>query len=264
VAVESEITFESVLRETQGSAEAALKSAGILTRELRKAKAAAAGGQVRELRRALEAAVSQADALLDNVRSTRTSFDFDEAGYLASGEYAKELLAMAADRDVSMYEEDERLLCYPSIVRVVPGDAVVEIDRRRERRLRPSVLLGLLAAVQQRPAKFRADQFLESLASGYEHVVAIADKKPDAVVRLTDIWTVLTLLPGQGKEYTRPEFARDLYLLDQSGALTTKTGRTLRWHASSGTRMAGVLTTVARTGQQQRYWGVSFTSGSGQ
>jgi hypothetical protein len=262
VAVDSETTFESVLRETHDSAEAALKSAGSLTRELRKAKAAAASGQVRELRRALEAAVSQADGLLERVQAARTAFEFDEASYLASGEYAKELLAMAAEGEVSMYEEDERLLCYPSIVRVVPGDAVVEIDRRRERRLRPSVLLGLLAAVQQRPARFRADQFLESLASGYEHVVAKADKKSDAVVRLIDIWTVLTLLPGQ--EYTRPEFARDLYLLDQSGALSTKSGRTLRWHASSGTRMAGVLTTVARTGQQQRYWGVSFTSGSAQ
>ena len=136
----------------------------------------------------------------------------------------------------------------------------VEIDRRRERRLRPSVLTRLLSAAQQRPPRFRAEQFLESLANGYELVVARMGKKPDAVMRLTDIWSVLTLLPGQGKEYTRPEFARDLYLLDQSGARLTKVGRALRWHASSGTRTAGVITTVARTGQQQRYWGVSFTA----
>jgi hypothetical protein len=98
------------------------------------------------------------------------------------------------------------------------------------------------------------------VASGYALVVAQAGKKSDAVVRLVDVWSVLTLLPGQGREYTRPEFARDLYLLDQSGVGTTKDGRALRWHASSGTRTAGVLTTVARTGQQQRYWGVSFAS----
>jgi hypothetical protein len=257
-------TFESVLHDTQDRAEAALKSAGSLTRELRKAKAAAASGQVRELRRALDAAVTQAAELLGAAQDSRASFDFDEAGYLASGGYAKELLAMAAEREVSMYEEDERLLCYPSIVRVIPADAVVEVDRRRERRLRPSVLLSLLAAVQQRPAKFRADQFLESLVSGYGYVIAEGGKKPDAVVRLIDIWTVLTLLPGQGKEYTRPEFARDLYLLDQSGVRQTKQGRTLRLHASSGTRTVGVLTTVARTGQQQRYWGVSFTNEAAQ
>jgi len=68
----------------------------------------------------------------------------------------------------------------------------------------------------------------------------------------------LTLLPGQSRDYTRAEFARDLYLLDSSGAATTKSGRVLGWHASSGTRGSGTLATVAKTGQQQRYWGVSF------
>jgi hypothetical protein len=257
-------TFESALSLTQVSAEGALKAAGSLTRELRKARAAAATGQVRELRRALDAAAGQAADLLDSVERTQASFDIDEAEYLASGEYAKELLAMAAERGVAMFEEDERLLSYPSIVRVIPGESVVEVDKRRERRLRPSFLLGLLAAVQQRPPKFRAEQFLESLASGYRLVVAQGGKKPDAVARLTEVWSVLTLLPGQAKEYTRQEFARDLYLLDQSGINKAKDGRTLRWHASSGTRNAGVLTTVARTGQQQRYWGVSFTAGAEQ
>ena len=137
-------------------------------------------------------------------------------------------------------------------------------SRRRGRRDRPApraaaAAIGACSACWPRCSSGQqgsgADQFLESLAEGYEHVVARADKKPDAVVRLTDIWTVLTLLPGQAKEYTRPEFARDLYLLDQSGARHYEDGRTLRWHASSGTRMAGVLTTVARTGQQQRVLG---------
>ena len=250
--------FESALSGTQDGADEALKSAAGLTRELRKARAAAATGQVRELRRALDAAAAVADGLSATVHQVRASFDVDEAAYLASGDYAKELLAMAAERGVAMVEEDERLLCYPSILRVLPGDAVIEVDRRRERRLRPSVLIGLLAATQQRPPRFRADQFLESVAGGYDMVVAKAAKKPDTVARLTDIWAVLTLLPGQAREYTRPEFARDLYLLDQAAVRQTRDGRTLRWHASSGTRTGGVLTTVARTGQQQRYWGVSF------
>lgn len=260
--MESETSFEAALNLTQGKAEAALKSAGSVARELRKAKVAAANGQVRDLRRALDVAVAQASELLMAAQQTRESLDIDETAYLASGAYAKELLAMAAERGLLMYEEDDRLLCYPQIVRVVPGDSVVEIDRKRERRLRPSVLLGLLAAVQQRPARFRAEQFLESLADGYDLVVARGRKKPDAVVQLSEVWGVLTLLPGQSREYTRQEFARDLYLLDQSGVQSTKDGRMLRWHASSGTRSSGVLTTVARTGQQQRYWGVSLTSGA--
>ena len=75
--------------------------------------------------------------------------------YLASGDYAKELLATAAAAGVAMFEEDERLLCYPSLVRVLPGDAAVEVDRVRDRKVRPSVLIAALAAAQQRAPRFR-------------------------------------------------------------------------------------------------------------
>lgn len=262
--MDSQASFETAMSATQGEAEGALKSAASVTRELRKARAAAAGGQVRELRRALDAAAGLADDLLASVRQARDSFDFDEASYLASGEYAKELLAMAAELGVDLFEEDDRLLSYPSVVRIVPGDSVVEIDRKRERRLRPSVLLALLAAVQEKPGRFGAEQLLESIAGAYDLVVAKGGKKPDAVVQLLDIWKVLTLLPGQARGYTRQEFARDLYLLDLSHVVKTKDGRMLRWHASSGTRTAGVLTTVSRTGQRQVYWAVSFTTGAAQ
>jgi hypothetical protein len=121
------------------------------------------------------------------------------------------------------------------------------------------VLAGLLAAAQERAPRFKPEPFLDSLRGAYELAVAGAGKRPDAVVRLVDVWSVLTLLPGQSREYSKQEFARDLYLLDQSGVTdTARSPRQLRWSASTGTKGAGVLTTVARSGQQQRYWGVSF------
>ncbi|MBA2638823.1 MAG: hypothetical protein H0U77_02240 [Nocardioidaceae bacterium] len=105
---------------------------------------------------------------------------------------------------------------------------------------------------------------MASLAAGYDLVVARQGKQPGAVVRLLDIYGVLTLLPGAGRDYGKQEFTRDLYLLDQDGETTTKRdGRRLRWAASSGTRQAGVLTTVARGGQQQRYWGIAFEEAGG-
>ena len=65
--MESGTRFESALSAAQGGAEVALKSAGSLTRELRKAKTAAATGQVREIRRALDAAAGAASELADAV-----------------------------------------------------------------------------------------------------------------------------------------------------------------------------------------------------
>jgi hypothetical protein len=111
--VESASRFESALGAAEGDTEAALKSASGVTRELRKARAAAASGQVRELRRALTSATELADNLSAAVRDVRATFDLDESAYLGSGEYAKELLAMAADAGLAMFEEDDRLLCYP-------------------------------------------------------------------------------------------------------------------------------------------------------
>lgn len=256
----AEGAFESALADAERRTEVALRSAAAVVRELRRALVGARTGQVRELRRALAAAESVSDELAGVVSEARAGYDLDEPSYLASGGYAKELLAAAEAAGVAMYEEDERLLCYPSLVRILPADATVEVDRKRERRLRPGVLVGLLAAAQQRAPRFRPEPFLDSLRGAYELVVARDDKKSDAVVRLVDVWTVLTLLPGQSRDYTRQEFARDLYLLDQSGVtVTSRSPRRLRWSASTGTKGSGVLATVTRGGQQQRYWGISFT-----
>jgi len=251
--------LEAALAATQERVDAALRSAAAVSRELKKARTGAVAGQVRDLRKALAAALAASEELSSAASAAHDSYTIDESSYLSSGAYAAELLDEAAAQGLAMFEEDDRLLCYPSLLRVVPGDAAVEIDRRRERRLRPSVVVAALAAAQSRPPRFKAEPFLESLATAYS-LLAAGENKPDPVLRLDAVWSVLTLLPGQAREYSRPEFARDLYLLDQSAVTTTRGGRALRWHASSGTRGAGVLTTVAKTGQQQRYWGVSFTA----
>lgn len=254
--------MEAALAAAAEGVAVAARSASAVSRELKRAAAGAATGQVRELRRALDAAVTAAEELTTAARQASAGYQLDEPDYLASGNYAKELLAEAAERGVGMYEEDDRLLCYPSLLRILPNDAAVEVDKRKERRLRPSVLVAALAAAQARPPRFKPEPFLESLAAAYE-LLAVREDKTDPVLRLEAIWGVLTLMPGQARDYTRPEFARDLYLLDQSGVTATRAGRRLRWHASTGTRGAGVLTTVAQSGQQQRYWAVSFAPADG-
>jgi hypothetical protein len=251
--------LEAALARAEADVEAASRATASLARELKRARAAAATGQVRDLRKALDAASAMARELADQVRAADRAFDVDEADLLASGAYAKELLEVAAEAGVAIFEEDDRLLCYPSIVRLLPGEASLEIDRRKVRGLRPSVVVERLKQAQQAGPRFRAEPFLASLLAAYDLVVARQGKARGAVVRLLDVYGVLTLLPGQARDYTKPEFARDLYLLDQSRVTTIGTPqRRLRWAASTGTRQSGVLTTVARSGQQQRYWGIAF------
>lgn len=253
-------TLEAALAGVERQAEGALKTVGAATTQLRKARAAAKVGQLRDLRKALAAAEALSAELAESVASLHSAFDLDEQEYLASGEYVKELLETAQGAGVAMFEEDDRLMCYPSLVRVLAADASVEVDKVRERRIRPSVLVSLLAATQERAPRFKAEPFLDSLRGAYELAVAGSGNSADSVVRLLDVWSVLTLLPGQSREYSKQEFARDLYLLDQTGVTSTaRSPRRLRWSASTGTKSTGVLTTVARSGHQQRYWGVSFS-----
>jgi hypothetical protein len=258
-------SMETTLVATERALDSALRGANVAVRELKRALGAARTGQIRDLQKALAAARGAADGLATEARALGDTIDFDERAYLASGGYVKELLAEAAAQGLSIVEAgDDRLLCYPSLLRVLPSDAAIEIDKVRDRRLRPSVLVGLLARAQERGARFKADQFLDSLRSAYELRVAADGKRVDAVIRLIDIWAVLTMMPGQRTQYSRQEFARDLYLLDQSGVTRTeRNSRELRWSASTGTKGAGVLTTVARNGQEQLYWGVFFTAEPG-
>lgn len=238
---------------------AAARSVAGLMRELRKARSAASSGQVRELRRALDAATQVADDVQQAVIAAREGYDVDEGALLASGAYSAELLERAAAAGVAIFAEEDRLLCYPSIVRVLPGELALEVDRKRMRGLRPSVVVAALQRAQNAGPRFKAEPFLASLLAAYDLVLARQSKAAGAVVRLVDVYTILTLLPGQAREYTKSEFTRDLYLLDQSGVIVAgSTRRSLRWSASTGTRQSGALRTVARSGQQQLYWGIAF------
>lgn len=216
--------LEGALESVQDRIDAAARTVAVLTRELKKARAAAVVGQVRELRRILDAATAQSTQVANAVRAAAESYDVDAADLLSSGEYAKELLAAAEAADVAMFPDDDRLLCYPSIVRVLPTEAALEIDRKRARGIRPSVVVGQLGKAQRAGSRFKPTPFLASLLAAYDLVVARQSKATGTVVRLLDVCGVLTLLPGQARDYSKAEFASDLYLLDHDGATAAPGG----------------------------------------
>lgn len=254
-------TLEESLADLEREADAAVRSLSAALREAKKVKAVAATGQLRELRQGLDGAVRLAGAALEATRQVRNGWTFDEQSHFANGGYTKEILALAAEEGVQAFESDDRILCYPAIVQVAP-DATVVVDKKRERRVRPSVLVATLRTLQSKPPKFKAEAFLEALATAYDLVRGRQAARPGATVKLADVYAVLTVLPGASRDYTKQEFARDLYLLDQSGKTRTRDGRTLRLPASALTRGSGVFTTVARSGQAKVYAGMSLEAGA--
>src|SRR5438552_2116391 len=75
----------------------------------------------------------------------------------------------------------------------------VFVDRARERRIRPSVLVEHLREVQRKPPRFRPEAFLESLFQAYGYLVR--RHGADALDRgeteqLSHVYELLTLQPG--------------------------------------------------------------------
>ena len=172
--------------------------------EAKRVKAAAASGQLRALRQALDGVVRLAEQAADAARDVRDGWTFDEQAHFASGAFTKEVLAAAAEQGLDAFESDDRILSYPAIVAVSPSDATVVIDKRKDRRVRPSVLVRTLQALQDKPPKFKAEAFLEALAAAYDLVAAARGAQPGATVKLTDIYNVLTVLPGFGSRLQPP------------------------------------------------------------
>lgn len=255
-------SLENALDAVERDAEAAVRATAATHAEAKRLKAAAASGQLRALRQALDAMERLADQAAAAACELRKRWDFDEQTYFTSGGFTKEVLAAAADHGLHAFESEERILSYPAIVSLSTSDCAVVIDKRKDRRVRPSVLVRTLKALQDRPPKFRAEAFIEALAIAYDLVAARRKVHPGGTVKLADVYNALTLLPGSARDYTRQELARDLYLLDQSGITATKDGRRLHLPASALTRGGGVLRTVTRSGQEKVYAGISFAGTS--
>ena len=257
----SDQSLEQALDDIERAADGAVRAAAAALTEAKRVKAAAASGQLRTLRQSLDSAVRLADLAADASREMQERWTFDEQEYFTSGAYTAEVLEVAGEQGLSAFESDDRILSYPAIVSVSASDTAVLIDKRKDRNVRPSVLVRTLKALQAKPPKFKPEAYLEALAAAYDLVVALRQLNPGATVKLADIYTVLTVLPGSGRDYTRQELARDLYLLDQSGLTRIKDGRELQLPASALTRGSGVLRTVTRSGQEKVYAGISFTGG---
>ncbi len=252
-------SLEEALQAVEREADAAIKAIGSALNAARKAKAAAAHGQIRELQQSLEATVNLADQATAAARDLRQGWRFEVGEWFSSGDYAKELLAAATEAGVQAFESDDRILSYPVIVQVSPSDTTVLIDKQKDRRVRPSVVARHLVALQQKPPRFKARGVYRDTCLGLRPGGGQQAAPSWGPARLVDVHKVLTLLPGAARDYTRQEFARDIYLLDQSAVLDTKEGRRMSLPASALTRSGGVLKTVTRSGQTKIYAGVAFT-----
>jgi hypothetical protein len=254
--------LEQVLAEIEEQAGDLVKTTKQVMASFKKIKDAAKVGDLVKLRKLLEEGKSATLSLGCDFVKTQERLNFDEASYLAGKDFRQELLTTAQQMGVNLYEHDGYLFSYPVLLKILHKERAVSIDRIRESRLRPSVLVKRLKEVQNKPLRFKPQTFLEMLYTAYSIVVAGRGKHligKGTVIPLLELYQLLTLLPWQASEYTRQEFGRDVYLLDKMGTITTKNDHRANFHASTGVRdVSRTLTVIAQGGREKTYYGISF------
>jgi len=253
--------FEDALQKTQTDVEIALKAAKASTAVLKKILKAVQTGDIKPMTRLFESVDESMVKLAETISSAREGWDFDVDTYFTTGEYFGELIKEAREAGVSLFEMDGRIFCYPCILKLLPTDRVVAIDKKREKSLRPSVLVKKLYTIQSKPPKFKPARFLESLCTAYSIIVAQRGKKSffGAEIKLKDIYKLLTLLPGHSSDYTGQDFTRDIYLLDQSNETITQKGFQLLFVGSTGAKNPSqCYKIITRDGHEKLYYSVTF------
>jgi len=254
-------TFERGFEDVERAAAAAVKACSALVTLAKQMQKAALDGEVAKIRKLSERLAAALDAARQEVANARSAWPFTseaEEGYLRD-EYERELLDMAEAEQLNIRRQDERLVVFPSVLRILPAERAVRIDRNKLSTVRPSKLVAILKANQTKKSRFASERFLESLYRAY-HTLTGKDGA-GTTIPLHRIYEAFTLLPGATTEYSRSDFGRDLFLLDRSGLTQTRTGVSFSFPASTGVRGArarAIFVFVATDGETVTYYGIRF------
>jgi hypothetical protein len=249
--------FEDELAALDARLERAQKAAEGLVNGLKRARRATRTGQVSEIVKGLDALDARASDAQSAARDLAGAWTFDTSSYMADGRFLADLQAAAAEQNLTMFERDGRIYCFPLLLRIDANQSAMRVGRKMERRIRPSELARLLAKAQKRPQRFREEAFLDLIWRTYRRLLGRGEG--GRVVALIDIHDTLTLLPGA--DYPREEFARDLLLMDRRPDLRTRGGDRFEFPRGTTTKGMKPLIVYDEQGTERVYYGIRFVAG---
>jgi hypothetical protein len=252
------LKLEEAFEQAEKAAKAAELAARRLVASARALAKAASDGDIGRIRRASEKLSQDADTARQDAGNACSSWPLSpeaEEQYL-SGEYTEELLRSADAGGLKIQRQDSTIISYPFVIRVLPSQRLVMLNRKRVAGLRPSRLVARLKAIQNSKSRANPQTFLEAVFAAYR-LIAGGDRA-GAAISLAEIFRILTLLPGA--DYSKEDFARDLLSLDRSGTTVTRSGARVSFPASTGTRDArNTFMCVAPDGEMIPFYAVKFT-----
>lgn len=253
------VTFEGGFADTERAASTAGKAVAVLAGALKQLQRAAAEGDLHKMRKASERLLTIVESTRQEVLNARSAWPFSSEGeekYFRDS-YAAEVIEAAMAEGLHIQQLDEGLVVFPSIVRILPSERAVRINRKKVQAVRPSRLVKTLKSIQSRKPRATPEHFLEVLHRAYRILVG---NEFGRTVALASIYDALTLLPGSTVSYDQTDFVRDLFLLDRSGVTKTKSGTSWSLPASTGTKGAkGTFSFLAPDGETVTYYGIRFS-----
>jgi|GEM_PF-237414 len=257
---DADISLESSLAKTEQESVQCLNAVTRLQSLVKFVRHAASTGDLKGLHKGLESSrelLGRTAGAIDALASSWLLSESDEERLLGSGSFRRELINAAERAGLGLYEQETYLACYPSLLKELPKDRAVSIDRKTYRSIRPSHLVTHLMKLQKSGPRFNAAQFLDTLRAAYE---LKKGQRAGGVEKLVDIYRVLTVLPLAKREYSLQEFARDIYLLDASGETSARDGLKARLHAgaTAARNRSNLLVVVTRDGEERTYYGIEF------
>ncbi len=129
MAGERNMTLEAALVSLEEDVEAAARAAAVAARAIKALRKAVKQGELRKLDSAISTGKQAVKALREQFANTEDGWTFNVEEYLSSGSFSRELIESARKQGVNIFEQDEQLYCYPSLVRVLTGEQCVKIDK---------------------------------------------------------------------------------------------------------------------------------------
>jgi hypothetical protein len=241
------------------------KQAAALLKTTRHLRRAALEGAMASLPAAIAAAQADADRTREPLAAAAAALDYDVATAFANGAWLDELAAAAETAGVVLVRRDGRVTAYPVVLRLDGRAQGVRIGRKLDKRIRPSFVATQLRALQQRPERFNARQFLDRLFLLYDTKARSEDPawrptRPGQgpLVSLADLHDLLTVLPAASVDYPQEEFIADLLRLDRQPDATDSRGHRFELSGSTGRKGSKRLTLFDEGGEQHDYFAIRF------
>jgi hypothetical protein len=249
-------SLETALADLDGRLAATQKALAAAQRQLKQIADASRQGNLRDLPRLLAGAAEAAGAFAHSALDASQSWAFDGQRHLEEKAYVAELMGSAEASGLDGVRlVDGQLYSFPVVVKVDARDLSLQVGKRTQRGLRPSVVVALLKRLRSQPSKDNLRPLLVAFEKAY---LAATSGQDGIAIPLRRVYDLLVLRPGQGREYTEVDFLLDVYRLDRAGVQVTPSGRELSLPASTGTRGGKGTRFVTETGDERQYSSIRF------